>query len=50
MGMGAMQGVSYIQRVNTMGGVAPQAVCAAGTVNQKQVVKYTADYIFWRAM
>ena len=50
MGMGAMQGVSYIQRVKTMGGVAPQAACAASTVNQKQVVKYTADYIFWRAM
>ena len=50
MGMGAMQDVSYIQRVKTMGGVAPQAVCDAATVNQKQVVKYTADYIFWRAM
>ena len=50
MGMGAMQGVSYIQRVNTVGGVAPQAVCAASTLNQKQIVKYTADYIFWRAM
>ncbi len=50
MGMGAMQGVSYIQRVNTVGGVAPPAACAASTVNQKQIVKYTADYIFWRAM
>jgi len=48
--MGAMQGVSYIQRVKTMGGVAPQAVCDAGTVNQKQIVTYTADYIFWSAM
>ena len=49
MGMGAMQGVTYIQRVATQGGVAPTAVCAAATAGQKQVVKYTADYIFWRA-
>ena len=49
MGMGAMQGVTYIQRVATQGGVAPAAACAAGNVGQKQVVKYQADYIFWRA-
>ena len=50
MGMGAMQGVSYIQRVATQGGVAPAAACAAGNLGQKQVVKYQADYIFWRAV
>jgi hypothetical protein len=49
MGAGAMQGVTYIQRVATQGGVAPAAVCAAAGVGQKQVVKYTADYIFWKA-
>ncbi len=49
MGNGAMQGVTYIQRVNTLGGVAPAAACAAGTLGQKQVVRYSADYIFWRA-
>ena len=49
MGMGAMQGVTYIQRVATQSGVAPAAACAAGNVGQKQVVKYQADYIFWRA-
>ena len=49
MGMGAMQGVTYIQRVATQGGVAPASVCGAMTAGQKQVVKYTADYIFWRA-
>ena len=27
MGMGAMQGVAYIQRLNTKGGVAPAAAC-----------------------
>jgi hypothetical protein len=49
MGMGAMQGVTYIQRVATQGGVAPAMPCAAGTAGQKQVVKYQADYIFWKA-
>jgi len=49
MGAGAMQGVAYIQRVNTLGGVAPASACDAATMGQKQVVKYQADYIFWRA-
>ena len=50
MGMGAMQGVSYIQRVATQGGVAPAMACGAANAGQKQVVKYQADYIFWRAV
>ena len=49
MGMGAMQGVAYIQRVDTKGGVAPAMACAAGNAGQKQTVKYQADYIFWAA-
>ena len=49
MGMGAMQGVTYIQRVATQGGVAPAMACGASNAGQKQVVKYQADYIFWRA-
>ncbi len=50
MGMGAMQGVTYIQRVNTLGGVVPSAPCAVSSVGQKQNVKYQADYIFWRGV
>ncbi|AMM25502.1 DUF3455 domain-containing protein [Variovorax sp. PAMC 28711] len=50
MGSGAMQGVTYIQRVATQGGVAPMAPCAAASMGQKQVVKYQADYIFYKAM
>jgi hypothetical protein len=50
MGMGAMQGVSHIQRLATRGGVAPAMACAMGNVGQKSVVKYQADYIFWRAV
>jgi hypothetical protein len=49
-GMGAMQGISYIQRVATMGGTAPALPCAQPQVGQKQVVVYQADYIFWKAM
>jgi hypothetical protein len=49
MGMGAMQGITYIQRVNTMGGIAPAMPCAQAQVSQKQVVQYQADYNFWKA-
>ena len=47
MGMGAMQGVSYIQRLNTEGGVAPAAACDAATKGQRQQVAYEADYVFY---
>lgn len=49
MGSGAMTGVTYIQRVATQGGVAPAMPCAAGNIGAKQVVKYQADYIFYKA-
>ena len=49
MGNGAMTGVSYIQRVATKGGVAPAAPCGADTKGRKEIVKYQADYIFWKA-
>ncbi len=47
MGMGAMQGVSFIQRLNTQGGVAPAAVCNAASLGQRQQVVYSADYVFY---
>ncbi len=49
MGSGAMTGVSYIQRVATKGGVAPATVCTGDTKGRKEIVKYQADYIFWKA-
>lgn len=49
MGSGAMQGVTYIQRLATRGGVAPAEACGAEKAGQKTVVRYQADYIFWRA-
>jgi len=48
MGMGAMQGVTYIQRVATQGGVAPATACDAGKAGTRQIVNYQADYIFWK--
>ena len=49
MGSGAMTGVTYIQRVKTMGGVAPAMACAASNMGSKQIVTYQADYIFYKA-
>lgn len=49
MGMGAMTGVTYIQRLKTLGGVAPSAACGASNMGAKMVVNYQADYIFWKA-
>jgi hypothetical protein len=48
-GAGAMMGVTYIQRVATKGGVAPAMACDAAAKGKKEVVKYQADYIFWKA-
>ncbi len=47
-GTGSMSGVTYIQRLNTQGGVAPAMPCAASSVGNKQVVKYQADYVFYK--
>ena len=49
MGSGAFTGVTYIQRVNTMGGVAPEAPCDAAAVKNKSTVKYSADYVFYKS-
>ena len=46
---GAMQGVSYIQRLATRGGVAPTSDCTAQNKGARQVVQYQADYVFWTA-
>jgi len=49
MGSGAMTGTAYIQRVATVGGVAPNLPCDAGTKGKQEIVNYQADYIFWTA-
>ncbi len=51
MGNGDLMGVSYIQRVALQGGVAPaDKPCTAAAKGQKAMVKYQADYIFWKPM
>jgi hypothetical protein len=40
---------TYIQRVNTTGGVAPADGCNAGAVGAAVNVSYTSDYYFYRA-
>jgi hypothetical protein len=40
---------TYIQRINTTGGVAPATGCDAAHVGATMAVFYTADYYFYRA-
>ncbi len=47
-GAGVMQGVSFIQRLNTVGGVAPALPCGAEQKGDKKVVGYKADYVFYK--
>jgi hypothetical protein len=49
-GQGVMTGISHIQRVATRGGVAPTSTCDAGAKGKREVVKYQADYIFYKPM
>ena len=49
MGAGMMSGVTHIQRVALKGGVAPSTMCSAANKGAKEIVKYQADYIFWKA-
>ena len=49
MGSGAMTGVTHIQRVAIKGGVAPATMCSPANKGAKEIVKYQADYIFWKA-
>ena len=46
-GNGVLDGVSFVQRVNTVGGVAPSAPGAS--VGEEQRVPYTAEYFFYRS-
>lgn len=46
---GRLTGTTYIQRVNTTGGVAPAAAtCTAATAGAIEEIPYTADYFFWK--
>lgn len=46
---GRFGGTTYIQRINTTGGLIPAAAdCNAGTVGATREVPYTADYVFFK--
>jgi hypothetical protein len=45
-----MTATTYIQRVNTTGGLKPSTGCAtADQLGTLQLVPYTADYVFYKA-
>lgn len=48
-GNGAMKGVTYIQRLNTIGGVAPTDSCSSANVGASKQIRYQADYVFYKA-
>jgi hypothetical protein len=46
----ALTRTTYIQRLNTSGGVAPSTGCTQSTdVGKRALVPYTADYVFYKA-
>ena len=47
MGAGAMQGINYVQRLKTQGGVAPSAPCTMANKMERRQVAYQADYVFY---
>ena len=48
-GAGALAGVKYIQRVDTVGGVAPSSGCDAAHAGAEARVEYSANYDFYGA-
>ena len=50
MTAGALQNISYIQRINTKGGQDLSKSCTQADIGDKLTLPYQADYIFWKAM
>jgi len=48
-GAGQFAGFTHVQRLNTVGGVAPQLPCDAQAAGQETKVAYQADYVFYSA-
>ena len=46
---GALQNVTYIQRIKTKGGQDLSKACTQADVGDKLTLPYQADYIFWKA-
>lgn len=47
-GTGPLSHTQSIQRLNTVGGKAPEGGCGAGLLGSEVRVHYTADYVFYR--
>jgi hypothetical protein len=46
-GTGVFSDITYIQRVDTVGGIAPADGCDASTANAERAVPYTATYVYY---
>jgi hypothetical protein len=46
-GAGAFSTVTYVQRIETVGGIAPTEGCDRSTVDSERGVEYTATYTFY---
>ncbi len=46
-GPGIFEGTTHIQRINTVGGLPP--AFAGDSIGQKELVPYTAEYVFYKA-
>jgi len=46
-GEGALEGIAYVQRINTVGGMPPPS-CEPGQLNQVLRVPFSADFVFFR--
>ena len=46
-GNGFFSGVSFINRVNTAGGLFPKVICDSNHLGGEKRIPYTADYIFY---
>ena len=47
---GMLQNVTYIQRINTKGGLDFTKACTQADIGDKMTQRYQADYVFWTAM
>lgn len=46
-GTGKLEKITNLQRINTVGGVAPASGCGAGDVGKQARVNYKADYVYF---
>jgi hypothetical protein len=46
---GVLSGVTFVQRIHTIGGTAPSDNCSAATAATRKGVRYSADYLFYKS-